>query len=181
MSLFARLMGSTATTPGVEAAAPPAPGASSGDAAPGQITEQQIETGLQAARAEGVSEGEQAGAATERARTSTVFASDEGKANMTMAAWMLSANPTASADSIIAQLKTLPAQASTAPPAAGAVTRPLADTPKIDLTGGKPGHLASNGGADTVDSVKLWDELQGVGASTASVTTGGMVRRKTGN
>lgn len=186
MSLFAKLLGSTAlATPGV-AAGDAADGSKSAPAA--ELTAERVETALQAAQAEGRTEGIAEGARLERERSAAVFASDEGKANMTMAAWMLGANPTATADAIVAQLKTMPAAAAPANADTGGTpsTQPLkqrlAATPLIDLTSGKPGAQADTGADAVADTNKMWDEVQGVGASK-SITDGGMntQRRRTGN
>lgn len=148
-SLFARMMsgvasvgaanaGTTSTAVAPTTPATPAPAASTEQPAGEGLTEAQVEPMLQAAKAEGVTEGTQAGADAERARTAAVFGSTEGQANMPMAAWMLESSPNASADSIIAKLATMPKAttvASTTEPAApvGKVTTPLAETPKADL------------------------------------------------
>ena len=151
MSLFAKLMGSATATPAQAEEAAPA----------SALTEAQIEAGLQAAKAEGHAEGLAAGAKAERERTAAVFASEEGKANMSMAAWMLGASPTATAEQIVAQLKDCPVQAAAAPavPAAGHAERAqgqLAAAPKVDLNGGKPAQHANDGGDG---SSNPWDQI----------------------
>lgn len=192
MSLFAKLMGNTALSaaaPALAATSQDAPKAETAEGdAPVALTQDRIETALQAAKAEGVIEGQAAGAKAERERSAAVFASDEGKANMTMAAWMLGANPTATADSIVAQLKTMPAAAAPANADAGGtpstppLKQQLAATPLIDLTSGKPRAQADTGADAVADTNKMWDEVQGVDASK-SITDGGMTsqRRRTGN
>lgn len=191
MSLFAKLMGNTALSaaaPALAATSQDAPKSESAEGgAPVALTQDRIETALQAAKAEGVAEGQAAGAKAERERSAAVFASEEGKANMTMAAWMLGANPDASADAIVAQLKTMPAQASAGAPAAEdapkkQLQQQLGATPLVDLNGGQPGAQADGGASAANDVNKLWDDVQGVGASK-SITEGGMTsnRRRTGN
>jgi hypothetical protein len=188
MSLFQKLVGSTGLTTVASSAAPaPAGGEGGADAPQSGLAEAQIEPMLQAAKAEGVVEGTAAGATAERERTAAVFASEEGKANMTMAAWMLAANPTATSESIIGQLKTLPVQAAAAPTAPTAkVEKPLAETPKVDLTGAKPAGAANDGAPEQVDTNALWDKAQASGGAAtmgagASITVGGQTLPKTGN
>lgn len=165
MSLFNKLLGSTALT--TAAAAPAAQGSGAeqqpgGAAAPSaELSEERVEAALQAARAEGRAEGLEAGAQQERDRTAAVFATAEGKANMGMAAWMLGANPTATADAISAQLKSMPAAAATSTPApAAALTTPLTETPQADLTGKKPAGASTDGAGDVEDHAKMWDSVQ---------------------
>ncbi len=182
MSLFAKLLGSTAAPAAVTPPSGVAPGAEAGAI---ELSADRVEAALQSAKAEGVAEGAQA----ERERSAAVFASTEGKANMTMAAWMLGANPAASADSIIAQLKTMPAQAATAASATTETTsqqqqemqQQLATAPLVDLNGGKPGANANDGGSGAEDPDKLWDSIQKP-ENHASLTRGGMVYgKRTGN
>lgn len=192
MSLFKKLLGATVLTPVASGGEPPAPaaGGSSAQAAAatgGGLSEGQIEAALQAAKAEGHAEG----ATAERERTAAVFASHEGKANMGTAAWMLGSNPAASAESIIAHLKTMPAQASSAPAgqqaaAAPPLATPLAETPQADLNGSKPAATASDGnsGAGAADHDKMWAEVQAAGkerflnslagSAASTVAVGGM-------
>lgn len=182
MSLFAKLLGSTAAPAAVT---PPSGQASGAEVGVPELTAERVEAALQSAKAEGVAEGAQA----ERARTAAVFASAEGKANMAMAAWMLGTNPAASAEAIVAQLKTMPAPAAAAAPA-GAVSaqtpqqelkQQLAETPLVDLNDGQPGANASDGADNAESPDKLWDSIQKPG-NQASVTRGGMVfGKKTGN
>lgn len=185
MSLFAKLMGNSTLSVAPPVAAAPAPGASTEGSGGDGLTPDRIETALQAAKAEGHAEGEAAGASAERARTAAVFASDAGKANMTMGAWMLANNPTATAETIIAQLGTMPAAAAAAAPAApAAVTTPLAETPKVDLNGGAPGANADDGAPKAEDSNKMWDDIQGVVATSrngVTLATGGTTLRPTGH
>lgn len=187
MSLFAKLLSQTnLSTPVPAPGTPQADAGASGGAT--ELTAERVETALQAAHAEGRTEGIAAGAAAERERTAAVFASDEGKANMTMAAWMLGANPTADAAAIVAQLKTMPAQpqAAATPPAAETpqqqMQQQLGSTPLVDLNGGAPAGNAAAGADTKADINKLWDEVQGVGASK-SITEGGttFARKRTGN
>lgn len=183
MSLFAKLLGSTAAPAAVT---PPSGAASGAESGATELTAERVEAALQQAHAEGVTEGAQA----ERDRSAAVFASAEGKANMTMAAWMLGANPAASADSIIAQLKTMPAQAAApaaAPVAAGpAMTsqeelkQNLATAPLVDLNGGTPGANATDGAVGEDDPAKIWDPILKAQADR-SVTSGGLVTKRTGN
>lgn len=180
-SLFATLLGSAAAPAAVT---PPSGAAPVAEGGATDLTADRVESALQSAKAEGVAEG----AAAERARTAAVFASAEGKANMPMAAWMLGSNPAASADSIIAQLKTMPAAAAVAPAAPEVPQTPqeemqqqLAETPLVDLNGGKPGANANDGGSGAEDPAKLWDSIQKP-EGQAGVTRGGMVfGKKTGN
>lgn len=185
MSLFQKLMGNSALSTAPAAVGASAPAASADAAGGDALTPERIESALQAAKAEGHSEGEAAGASAERARTSAVFASDAGKANMTMGAWMLANNPTATAETIIAQLGTMPvAVAAVAPAAPAAVTTPLASTPKVDLNGGAPGANADDGAPKAEDSNKMWDDIQGVGATArggVTLATGGTTLRPTGH
>ncbi|MBX9814072.1 MAG: hypothetical protein K2X76_05160 [Sphingomonas sp.] len=182
MSLFQKLMGTAAvTTTGAAAptapAAPaaPAPTASEQPGAPA-LTEDRIEAALQAAKAEGHAEGVAAGAQAERERAAAVFASEEGKANMTMAAWMLGAAPTATADQIVAQLKAAPAPApAAAAPAAPApaaqasqLQQQLATTPRVDLNAGKPAANANDGGHGAGD---IWADIH-KGRDTKAIRTG---------
>jgi hypothetical protein len=169
--LFAKLLGATALTaaaaPGAEAPKGSTP-AGGGEPAiePSALTEDRVEAALQAAHAEGVEEGKTAGAKEANDRMTAVFASEEGKANLSMAAWMLGSNPAASAESIIAQLKTCPAQAAAPAPGKAALTTPLAETPKPDLNAGQPAGQANNGGiASGEDSSKIWDSVQATAAA----------------
>jgi hypothetical protein len=146
-SMFRTLLASTGLA---AVAAAPAAAAGAEDApvvGPNALTEAQMETMLTAAKAEGVT----AGATAERERTATVFASDAGKANMTMAAWMLSSSPSASAESIVTQLGSMPKGAAPAaavePPAGGAAP----DAPKPPLTADLSGTPAVDLGAEHQD------------------------------
>lgn len=179
MSLFAKLIGSTDAPADV---APPSGASASSEGGVAELTAERVESALQSAKAEGVAEGAKA----ERERTAAVFASAEGKANMAMAAWMLGTNAAASAETIIAQLKTMPAQAATAAPAAAEqqqqeMQQQLATTPLVDLNGGKPGANSNDGGSGAEDPNKLWDSIQKP-ENQASLTRGGMVYgKRTGN
>lgn len=96
-----------------------------------------------------------AGRKAERERTAAVLGSDIGKANPSMAAWMLSTSPDAGADAIIAQLGTLPGAA----PAASTAPAGIPDT-NVDL--GKPGAaaaVADGGGEPSGDDI--WKDVQG--------------------
>ena len=100
-----------------------------------------------------------AGRKAERERTAAVLGSDAGKANPAMAGWMLSSSPDASADAIVAQLKTMPVASA----AAGGQSIP--DT-NVDL--GKPGAAAAVAeGAGAADDV--WADVQGTKGSAAPV------------
>lgn len=131
-----------------------------------------------------VAAAETRGATAERTRTSAVLASDAGKANPMMAAWMLEHNASASADAIIAQLGTMPASAvaPAAAPAAGttatapaapaaaapaAITVPLDQTPKVEIA-----PNANSGGHEGMSQAeidKLWDSgIQVAGASLSN-------------
>lgn len=115
------------------------------------------------------------GAAAERTRTNAVMTSDAGKANPQLSAFMLNANPTASATSIIEHVAAQPAVApvvaaapAPAAPAAEqpALTTPLTETPLIAV-----GADANNGSADgrtAEDDKKMWDE--GMAGAAASQT-----------
>jgi len=169
--MFARMMASTslgAPKPmggAAPAAAAPAPAAGteeSGGGAAG-LTEAQVEPMLVAAKAEGHADGLAAGATAERERTSAVFASEAGQANMPMAAWMLESSPNATAEAIIGKLATMPKAApvatTAAPAAPAAVTTPLSKTPAADL-GGSGTANDGNAGAPTADDVdKSWDAV----------------------
>lgn len=181
--LFAKLLGATALTaapaPGADASKGAAP-AGEGEPAtqPNALTEDRVETALQAAHAEGVDEGKAAGAKEANDRMTAVFASEEAKANLSMAAWMLGANPAASADSIIAQLKTMPAQAAAPAPAKGALTTPLSTTPKADLTGSEPAAELTDGADDKDAGSTMWTGLfnaqkAGGGFGASAIATGG--------
>lgn len=178
MSLFAKLIGSTDAPADV---APPSGASASSEGGVPELTAERVETALQSAKAEGVAEGAKA----ERERTAAVFASAEGKANMAMAAWMLGTNAVASADTIIAQLKTMPAQATAVAPATAPqqqeMQQQLATTPLVDLNGGSPGANSNDGGSGAEDPNKLWDSIQKP-ENQAAVTRGGMVYgKRTGN
>lgn len=181
MQLFAKLLGSNAEVASVQGAPPVGGAAASGDSG---LSADRVEAALQAAHAEGVAQGAQA----ERERSAAVFASDEGRANMAMAAWMLAANPVAPADAIVAQLKTLPISASGPAPVsavqgegAAVVAQQLAQTPLVDLNGGKPGANANDGQPGPESADKLWDSIQRPD-NQANVTRGGFVfGKKTGN
>jgi hypothetical protein len=165
-SLFARLVASASAAVAPPAAAGAAAPAAGGEPDPApaapEIDEARIETGLLAAKAEGVAEGTKAGAAAERARTAAVFASPEGQANLPMAAWMLEQNPASPADDIVAKLKTMPAMAAAAPPGKpAAAATPLADAPKVDLNGGKPAANATDGNDNAADFDGVWGKAIG--------------------
>lgn len=176
--LFAKLLGATALAAPVATGAEAPKGASpTNEGEPSTLTEARVETALEAAHSEGAEQGKATGAQEANDRMTAVFASDEGKANMSMAAWMLGANPTASAESIIAHLKTMPAQAAAPAPAKGALTTPLTQTPKADLTGGEPAAELHDGAADADAGGKMWDGLfkaqKEVGPFGASAITSG--------
>lgn len=187
MSLFRTLLGATALT----AAAPPSGGTGASqppagtEPAPegGALTEERIEAALQSAQQSGHAEGVSVGAKAERERTAAVLGSAEGKANMAMAAWMLASSPDATAESIIAQLKTCPAQAAAPAPKPSALTTPLAETPTVDLTGGNAAEAAIDGAAPEIDSAAIWDSVQAEGSkrfygsafgAVAPIAQGGM-------
>jgi hypothetical protein len=98
------------------------------------------------------------GRKTERERTSAVLNSASGKKHPASAAFMLNANPDATADAIIQHLDTMPepvSPAAAAPaPAPGAITTSLAQTPKP--------VIAPNAPADTgtADAKALWEAAQ---------------------
>ncbi len=105
-----------------------------------------------------------AGRAAERARTAAVLGSDEGKANPAMAGWLLGATPDAKAEDIVAQLKTMPAGASTPAPA------PAAGIPDTDVDLGRPAAkdaLNDRGAADGQGDV--WDDVQGTKNGASAV------------
>lgn len=168
--MFARMMASTglgapkpmgSATAGAPAGTTVAPAPDSATDASDGLTETQVEPMLVAAKAEGHAEGVTAGATAERERTSAVFASEAGQANMPMAAWMLESSPNASADAIIGKLATMPKAtvATTAAPApAATVTTPLASTPKPDLGGGTAANDGNaDGGTSQADVDSSWD------------------------
>lgn len=115
------------------------------------------------------------GAAAERTRTAAVLGSDAGKANPSMAAWMLEHNASVPADAIIAQLGNMPAAAAAPAPApaatteaapapAAAITVPLTETPKVSVAPG-----ANSGGAEGASQAeidKLWDSGMATAASS---------------
>jgi hypothetical protein len=131
-----------------------------------------------------VADAEIRGATAERTRTAAVLASDAGKANPSMAAFMLNTTPNATADQIIAHLGTLPAAAAAAAPAPAAatpaITVPLAETPIITVGAG-----ANGGEAEApVDATKFWDaQINGASASVTSPFGGDLASgvRRTGN
>ncbi len=71
--------------------------------------------------AEQRAEAAEAGAAAERARVQAVFAAPEAIANPALAAWLIVNAPSASAESIVGQLKTAPAAPGAAAPAPTAI------------------------------------------------------------
>lgn len=99
-----------------------------------------------------------AGRKAERDRTAAVLGSPEGKANTAQAGWMLSSAPDASADAIVAQLKTMPGAAA---PAA------IPDT-GVDLGNAGAAGAVATGAADAVD---VWAEVQGTSAKDAPVVS----------
>lgn len=140
----------------------PAPGQGGSDAAPANPTPTPADTGgtpaaepadqggaeatadvvLATDAAASIRAADAAGYARANARMSTVFASDEGKANPALAAFMLSES-TASADSIVAHLK-----AQGAPAAPAAATAPVIPNTSIDLgRGTDPAALVGDDGA----------------------------------
>lgn len=176
MSLFATMMAKTgltgvaAQTPSASAPAPtptvivPPTGASTEDApAPTGLTEAQIEPMLVAAKADGNAEGMLAGATAERTRTSAVFASEAGQANMPMAAWMLENNPDASAETIVAKLGTMPKAgpaAAVEPPAPVAnVTTPLAQTAKPNLNPTPNDGTSTSGQSSQASADDSWGDV----------------------
>lgn len=165
MTAAAALAGGTALANTAPAAAPPAAGAApaAGEGDPVDvITVADAQTAVANARIEG--------ATAERDRTSKVFASDEGKANPQMAAFMLSSNPAATSDAIVAHLKTMPAASAAAPAPAPAATTttaapaaaapapaPTADLTKTPLIVVDPdANTGGDGGTSEVDSEKFW-------------------------
>jgi hypothetical protein len=103
------------------------------------------------------------GATAERERTNAVLASDAGKANPQMAAFMLNANPNTAADAIVGQLAAMPKAEAPAPapaalvetPAApAAITTPLTLVPKIE-TGTTP---PADADADPKEIADSWDK-----------------------
>ena len=103
----------------------------------------------------------QAGFAAANARMSTVMASAEGQANPSQAAWMLSNAPSASAESIISQLKTFPAGAN-----ASAPSQAIPDT-DVDL--GRGDANAALGLTDANAKDPWAESRERVGASAGSV------------
>lgn len=167
-SFFARLIGSTAaiSAPALAASAEAALAPQSADngAAP-VVDEARIETALQAAH----SEGRAAGATAERERTQAVLNSDAGKANMTMAAWMLNSSPAADANGIISQLSTMPAAAAAPAPAPAAATPPVAlatleQTPVLAIQPNGQANDGGSGAASKQEIDSLWDAaIKGTG------------------
>ena len=97
-----------------------------------------------------------AGCKAERDRTTAVLGSDAGKANMTMAAWMLSSSPNASADEIVAQLKTMPV---------GATVRQSIPDTNVDI--GRGDAAAAQDDAPSGDAA--WAAVQGTADNKAPV------------
>lgn len=92
----------------------------------------------------------QAGMKAERERTTAVLSSDDGKANPTMAAWMLSSSPNATAESIITQLAAMPSAYKTAQ------ARVIPDT-NVDLGRGAAADVLGSG----ADGDNVWATVQG--------------------
>lgn len=89
----------------------------------------------------------EAGAAAERERVATVFASAEALANPGLAVWMLVNGPQASAESIVAQMKTAPVAPAAAAPA------PSIPPTNISVGSGEPGEGES-------DALDVWGQVQ---------------------
>lgn len=172
----AALSSTPLVTPGApatpEAAAPTSPAA--GEPVVDVVTVADAQAAIATARTDG--------AAAERARTAAVFASEAGAANREMAAFMLNANPNASAEAITAHLAAMPkaggaAATTTAPaPPAAAPTPPAAPTPAApaaithDLNGtpklAVPPAAHNGDGGDEVDAEGFWNtHINGANAS----------------
>lgn len=173
----ARLSGSTAAIASVPLA--PAPAQPPAASQPGAEDAVDVVTLADAQTA--VAEAEIRGATAERARTSAVLASDAGKANPMMAAWMLEHNASATSDAIIAQLGTMPAAAAApapapaaaapAAPAPSAITTPLDQTPLIEVA-----PNANSGGGEGMSQEeidKLWDSGMASASAGLSNSFGG--------
>ena len=166
LSAAAAKLGVTASAPAIVAATPAPPVAPANEPAGDVVdvvtlADYQRDTQAQFA----------AGAQAERERTAAVFASDAGKANPSMAAFLLNTSASASADQIIAHLGAMPSAAAPAPapaaaapaPAAPAITTPLAETPRIDV-----GAAPNAGEAEPkVDAEKFWSTQ--ISAANASI------------
>lgn len=100
-----------------------------------------------------------AGRKAERERTAAVFGSDIGKANPSMAAWLLSTGADASAEAIITQLTGMPGASAAAPapaPAAGGIP----DT-NVDLGNASGAAAAVAEGAGDKSGDDIWADVQG--------------------
>lgn len=196
-SFFTRFMSGSAARAIAAGDTPPraAAGEDDGQADAPLATADEIDAGLAAAfeagKTEGNTAGAIAGATAERERTAAVFTSDAGKANMAMAAWMLSSSPAATSESIIGQLAQMPQGAAPAAAAAAAapITTPLAHTPKIDLGGGQGAASGAEEGVDKAAAADLWAEsnaeiAQGAGyrplSGSASITAPGAMNGQPG-
>jgi hypothetical protein len=158
MSSAARVLDGTVVppAPGASAAPAPAPAAEPDEGGPAPVSQEAIEAGLETAHAAGKVEGTAEGTKAEATRWHTVMSSDAGKANYSMATFMLNANPGSTAESIIGHLADNPAPAAVAAKPAP-VTTALTDTPIVEL-GGAPANNGDSGlQATTAENDKLWD------------------------
>lgn len=161
---------SLSTAPAAPQAQQPAAPAAGTEEVVDVVTVTDAQAAVASARAEGVTEGAKA----ETARMNAVFESDAGKANLSMAAWMLTNNPSASADSIVSKLAAMPgqqAQASTQQPAPAAETaKPLSvdlsNTPKMEV---QPNANAGEA-EQSVDADKFWKTHLDANAAAATPT-----------